>query len=57
MFDAFLTADQQLEYQQNLTGRRLAILVLSMNHWPKLRAKTPEMIAAIRCCVRAITWN
>ena len=30
-FDAFLTSDQNLRYQQNLKGRRLAILVLSTN--------------------------
>jgi len=29
VFDVFVTADQSLKYQQNLTGRRLAILVLS----------------------------
>ena len=46
--DAFLTADQQLKHQQNLTGRQLAILVLSTNRWPKLKAKTAEIIAAIQ---------
>ena len=29
VFDAFVTADQSLKYQQNLKDRRLAILVLS----------------------------
>lgn len=48
VFDVFLTADQQLKYQQNLTGRRLAILVLSTNRWPNVRARTPEIIAAIQ---------
>ena len=48
VFDVFLTADQQLKYQQNLTGRRLAILVLSTNRWPKVKAKTPEIIVAIQ---------
>ena len=47
VFDAFLTADQQLKYQQNLTGRRLAILVLSTNRWPKIKAKTQEIAVAI----------
>jgi hypothetical protein len=28
-FDLFLTADQELSYQQNLTGRKVAVLVLS----------------------------
>lgn len=48
VFDAFVTADQQLKYQQNLTGRRLAILVLSTNRWPNIKVKTPEIIAAIQ---------
>jgi hypothetical protein len=48
VFDVFLTADQQLKYHQNLTGRRLAILVLSTNRWPKVKAKTPEIVAAIQ---------
>jgi hypothetical protein len=30
-FDVFITADQGLPYQQNLTGRRMAILGLSTN--------------------------
>ncbi len=28
-FDAFVTADQNVEYQQNLTGRKVAIVVLA----------------------------
>jgi hypothetical protein len=39
VFDAFLTSDQQLKYQQNLKGRRLAILVLSTNRWVKIKEK------------------
>lgn len=30
-FDLFITADQNLRYQQNLSGRRIAILELSTN--------------------------
>ena len=48
VFDVFLTADQQLKYQQNLAGRRLAILVLSTNRWLKVKAKPPEIVAAIQ---------
>jgi hypothetical protein len=47
-FDAFVTADQQLKYQQNLKGRQLAILVLSTNRWPKIKAKVLEISAAIQ---------
>ena len=30
-FNVFVTADQQLRYQQNLSGRTLAIIVLPAN--------------------------
>ena len=48
VFDVFLTADQRLKYQQNLSGRQLAILVLSTNRWPKVKARTAEIIAAMQ---------
>ena len=48
VFDAFVTSDQQLKCQQNLKGRRLAILVLSTNRWPVVKAKTAEIISAIQ---------
>ena len=48
VFDVFVTADQSLKYQQNLTDRRLAILVLSTNRWPRVKAKSAEIIAAIQ---------
>jgi hypothetical protein len=46
-FDAFVTTDQNLRYQQNLTGRKLAILVLPTTSWPKLRAHTAKVATAI----------
>lgn len=46
-FDAFVTTDQNLGYQQNLTGRRLAILVLPFASWPRLR----NHVAAIESAV------
>ena len=46
-FDAFVTTDQNLRYQQNLTGRRLAILVLPTTSWPKIQAQVPKVIAAV----------
>jgi predicted nuclease of predicted toxin-antitoxin system len=42
-FDAMITTDQNLKYQQNVTGRRLAILVLLTNDWPRIRAKAAEI--------------
>jgi len=36
-FDLIVTTDQNLRYQQNLSGRRLAILVLSTTNWRRIR--------------------
>ena len=36
-FDLLLTCDQNVRYQQNLTTRKVALVVLSSNHWPTLR--------------------
>ncbi len=36
-FEVFVTTDQQLRYQQNLAGWRLAILVLGTTSWPRIR--------------------
>jgi hypothetical protein len=46
-FAAFITTDQNLRYQQNLTGRRLAILVLPTTSWPRLQRHLPEIAAAV----------
>jgi predicted nuclease of predicted toxin-antitoxin system len=46
-FDVFVTTDQELRYQQNLTGRRLAILVLPTTRWPSIQRHVGEIVAAI----------
>jgi hypothetical protein len=45
-FGGFITTDKNLRYQQNLTGRQLAILVLPTTSWPRLQRHIPEIIAA-----------
>jgi predicted nuclease of predicted toxin-antitoxin system len=37
-FDLFITSDQNIRYQQNLTGRRIAILELSTNDISRIEA-------------------
>ena len=37
-FDLFITSDQNIRYQQNLAGRRIAILELSTNKIRRLQA-------------------
>jgi hypothetical protein len=46
-FELLMTADQNLEYQQNLSGRALALIVLSTNHWPAIQANLPAIVIAV----------
>ena len=46
-FDLMITCDQNLPYQQNFTGRKLAIVVLLSNHWPTLRRVAPRISTAV----------
>jgi predicted nuclease of predicted toxin-antitoxin system len=46
-FDLFLTSDRNLQYQQNLQGRKIAILLLSTNHWPTLKQQVPLVQTAL----------
>lgn len=43
-FAVLVTADQGIRYQQNLTGRRIALVVLSTNNWRVLR-EHPGLLA------------
>jgi hypothetical protein len=46
-FDALITTDKNLRYQQDLKGRRLAIVILPSTSWPKLQAYLPQIISAV----------
>jgi electron transfer flavoprotein alpha/beta subunit len=45
--DVLLTGDQTLNYEQNLTGRRLAIVALSAIQLPILKENLAKIIAAV----------
>ena len=42
-----LTADRRIRYQQNLSGRRLALIVLSSPAWPVVKDHIPTIKAAV----------
>ena len=46
-FDLLITADQHWSHQQNLSGRKLAILVLRTNNWVELRVSVADIAAAV----------
>ena len=46
-FDVLLTADKNMRYQQNLEGRRIALLVLSTPQWPVVKLHLEKIAAAV----------
>jgi hypothetical protein len=46
-FDVLITSDQNLKYQQNLTARKLAIIVLLTNHLPSVLQLAPKIVLAL----------
>jgi hypothetical protein len=46
-FDAFITTDKSLPYQQNLKTRRLAILILPSTSWPVIEGCLSQIVMAI----------
>ena len=46
-FDLLLTCDQNVRYQQNFAGRKLALVILSSNHWPTLRRIAARIATAV----------
>jgi predicted nuclease of predicted toxin-antitoxin system len=46
-FHVIITADQNIRYQQNLSGRRIALVVLNTNHWNVIREKIDRVRDAV----------
>lgn len=49
-FDLLITTDKNLQYQQNLKDRRIAIIVLRSTSWPRIQ----HSIAAIHAALERI---
>jgi hypothetical protein len=48
-FDVFLTTDRNIRYQQNLSARKIAIVVLGKGRWRLIKNRLPaiaEVVAA-----------
>jgi hypothetical protein len=46
-FDVLVTPDKNIRYQQNLTVRAIALVVLSNPRWPVLRLHVERVVAAV----------
>ena len=50
-FETLVTTDRNLKYQQNLSDRRIAIVVLSTTSWPRIHASVSLVLRAIESAV------
>jgi hypothetical protein len=46
-FEVLVTTDKNLKYQQNLTGRKIAIVVLGQGRWTLVEPHVAEVVAAV----------
>jgi hypothetical protein len=46
-FDVLLTTDKNMRYQQNLRGRKIAVILLGKQQWPELKGHVQLVIAAL----------
>lgn len=46
-FDLLPTTDKNTRYQQNLAGRKIAIMVLGRQQWPQLRPHIQRVVNAV----------
>lgn len=46
-FNVLLTTDTSLPHQQNLKGRKLAVVILSRNRWKIIQWRLTEIVAAL----------
>lgn len=46
-FDVLITTDQNLRHQQNLSGRRIGVIVLLTTNWPRIKKNTILVVQAI----------
>ena len=46
-FEVLVTTDKNLSYQQNLSGRKIAVVVLGQGRWSLIKARVTEVVAAV----------
>ena len=49
-YEVLLSTDKNIRYQQNLTSRKIAIVVLGNSQWPVVRLHLDKIAAAVNAC-------
>ena len=47
-FAVLITGDKTLEYEQNMNNRAIAVVSLTVPHWPLIQAHTDKIALAIK---------
>jgi hypothetical protein len=47
-YDLLLTTDRNMQYQQNIEGRKIAVVILSRQQWPQLRPHVQLVVDAVK---------
>jgi predicted nuclease of predicted toxin-antitoxin system len=50
-FDVLVTTDKNLSYQQNLAGRKIAIVVLGYGRWTLIKPHAAKVVAAVNAAL------
>jgi hypothetical protein len=50
-FELFITTDQNIAYQQNLSSRKISIIVLGKGNWRAVRTATTQIVQAVDTCM------
>lgn len=46
-YDLLLSTDKNLRYQQNLAGRKIAVVILENQQWPDVRLHLDRIVSAV----------
>jgi len=46
-FEILVTGDRSFMHEQNLTGRRVAVVALSATNWPIIKSHLPRIVSTI----------
>ena len=49
-YELLLSTDKNIRYQQNLSGRKIALIVLGNSQWPIVRRHLDRIVAAVNAC-------
>jgi len=52
-FEVLVTTDKNLRYQQNLKGRKIAIVVLGQGRWTLIKPHVAQVVAAVNAATPA----